>query len=104
MEQIGQDTSADKDTGGRQNADKQEAVPDAAALAAALPAVQKLLTDADEAADKANKKIKAVAKATGFLSSIVKKAAKANMGEDETFEKAKREAEQLDLIFEELDK
>lgn len=114
MEQIGTDTTkgngkgkgenGEKDTGGRKNADKQEAIPDAAALAAALPAVRKALEEAEEAADKANKKIKATAKSTGFLSSIVKKAAKASMGEEETFEEKKREAEQMSLIFEELDK
>lgn len=107
MERVGASTGngkdKDRDTGGRKDA-KQEAVPDKDALAAALPGVKKVLDELKDAQDKANKKIKAVAKSTGFLSSIVRKVAAASMGEDETFEEAKRYSEQLGLAFEALDK
>lgn len=93
-----------KDTTGRKGADKQEVVPDKEALASAIPGVVKALKEQDEASDKANKKVKAVAKSTGFMASVVRKIAKASMGEDETFEKAKRDAEQLSLAFEAIEK
>lgn len=104
METVGTGNGTGKETRGRKSADKQEMVPDPAALKAAIPGVKKVLAELEEAQDKANKKIKAVAKATGFLSSIVRKVAKSDMGEDETFEEAKRYSEQLSLAFEALEK
>jgi uncharacterized protein (UPF0335 family) len=94
----------DKDTGGRKDANKQEAVPDKGALKAAIPGVKKVLEELKEAQDKANKKIKAVAKSSGFLAKVVRAAATADMGEEETFEEAKRYSEQMALAFEALDR
>lgn len=100
MERVGEHGSngKNKDTGGRKDA-KQEMVPDEDALKAALPGVVKAMTEADEASEKASKKVKAVAKSTGFMADVVRAAAKALMGEEETFEKKKRQVEQLSLAF-----
>ena len=99
MEVVGRTNgSKDKDTGGRKDA-KQEMVPDEEALKAALGGVVKVMTEAEEASEKASKKVKAVAKSTGFNADVVRAAAKALMGEEETFEKKKRQIEQLSIAF-----
>jgi len=110
MEQIGTDATKaksgngkDKNAAGRKD-DGQEAVPDPKALKDALPGIVKLLKAKDEATDALNSKVKAVAKKTGFLASVVRKIAKASDAEEETFEEQKRITEQMSLAFEELDK
>lgn len=106
MERVSGAVGGDKkkDVGGRKGADRQEAVPDPEALKAGLPTVERALKEADEANETASDKVKALAKKSGFLATVVRKAARANMGEPETFEEEKRKAEQLSLAFETLEK
>jgi hypothetical protein len=91
----------EKNVRGRKDAE-QEAVPDAVVLKEGLPAVIKSILAADEAKKQANDKVKALAKKSGFLASVVKKVAKAKAGEG--FEEAHRVAEQLELAFSEVAK
>lgn len=91
-----------KDVAGRKDGEGQEAVPDPKALKEGLPGVIKALVAADEAKDQANKKVKALAKKSGFLASVVRAVAKARSGEG--FEDKYRYAEQLELAFVEVSK
>lgn len=86
------DTKGRKDKG-------QEGNPDEKKLKELLPGVAKLLKEKQELDEKYSKKIKATAKAAGFMSNIVREAAKGMLAEPEDREAAAREAEQLTLAF-----
>lgn len=77
----------------------QEGVPDEKKLKEALPGVAKILKEKQEADERYSKKVKAVAKAAGFMSSVVRAAAKEMLAEPEDREAAARHAEQLTLAF-----
>ena len=77
----------------------QEGVPDEKKLKELLPGVAKLLKEKQELDEKYSKKIKATAKAAGFLSSVVRAAAKEMLAEPEDREMSSRHAEQLTLAF-----
>lgn len=87
---------------GRKGADKQEAVIEVAKLRGKLPELVKLKKANDEAAANLNDAIKAAAEKSGLLASVVRKVVVASAGEK--FEEKKREAEQLALAFEEVEK
>lgn len=86
------DTKGRKDKG-------QEGVPDEKKLKELLPAVAKLLKEKAEVDEKYSKKVKSVAKASGFMSNVVRAAAKEMNAEPEDREMATRHAEQLTLAF-----
>lgn len=97
-------TQAGTETGarGRKNRDKQEAVIEVAKLREKLPQLVKLKKASDEASSDLNDAIKAAAEKSGLLASVVRKVVVASAGEN--FEEKKREAEQLSLAFEEVEK
>ena len=92
---------AKKDAKGRKDGD-QEQVPDKDELAKGLPALKKLLEAREAASTAVSKKVKALAKASGFNADVVRALAKAYAGEKEDREVAIRKAEQLSLAFEVL--
>ena len=77
----------------------QEGVPDEKKLKELLPSVSKLLKEKQELDEKYSKKIKAAAKAAGFMSNVVRAAAKEMLAEPEDREMSARHAEQLTLAF-----
>lgn len=96
------DSSVEKGAKGRKGKDKQEAVIEIAKLRQKLPELVKLKKAADEASANLNDGIKAAAEKSGLLASVVRKVVVASAGEN--FEEKKREAEQLSLAFEEVEK
>lgn len=88
----------DLDTKGRKDK-SQEGVPDEKKLKELLPAVAKLLKEKAEVDERYSKKVKSVAKASGFMSNVVRAAAKEMNAEPEDREMATRHAEQLTLAF-----
>lgn len=91
-----------KGTRGRKGKDKQEAVVEIGKLREKLPHLVQLKNTADGAASDLNDAIKATAEKCGLLASVVRKVVVASAGEN--FEEKKREAEQLSLAFEEVEK
>lgn len=86
------------DTKGRKDAG-QEGVPDEKKLKEVLPGVAKLLKAKLESDAAYSKKIKAAAKASGFMANVLRSAAKEMLAEPEDREAAARHAEQLTLAF-----
>lgn len=91
-----------KDVKGRKDADKQEVVIEPKHFKDKIGHLVKLKKAADAANRDFNDAVKAVAKKSGFLATVVRKVSVAKAGEG--FEEAKRVAEQLDLAFEEAAK
>lgn len=85
-------------TKGRKDAG-QEGVPDPKKLKELLPGVLKILKEKQEVDERYSKKVKASAKASGFMSSVVRAGAKALAAEPEDREAASRTAEQMTLCF-----
>lgn len=81
----------------------QEQVPDKAELKKALPGLKKLSDALDVQRDALSKKVKAVAKSSGFNSAVVRAILRAYVGEKEDRELATRKVEQLTLGFEVLE-
>lgn len=96
------DSSIEKGAKGRKGKDKQEAVIEIGKLRQKLPELVKLKKTADEASANLNDAIKSAAEKSGLLASVVRKVVVASAGEN--FEEKKREAEQLSLAFEEVEK
>lgn len=90
-----------RDVRGRKNRDQQEAVIKISELKDRLDDLVNLHLKAKEAQRKENDAIKATAKASGLLASVVKKAVVARASDD-GFDDKKREYEQLALVFEEI--
>lgn len=101
MEAVPQSETG-KGARGRKGKDKQEAVIEAAVLKKKLPELVKLKKAADEASADLNDAIKKAAEQSGLLATVVRKVVVASAGEN--FEEKKREAEQLSLAFEEVEK
>jgi hypothetical protein len=91
-----------KEVKGRKDSDKQEVVIEPKHLKDKLGYLVKLKKAADEASRDFNDAVKAVAKKSGFLATVVRKVAVAKAGEG--FEEAQRVAEQMELAFEEAAK
>lgn len=85
---------------GRQDRSGQEKVIDKTALVEKLPHLVKLHTTAKEAGKDLSDGIKKVAEKSGLLASVVRKIVVAKAGE--SFEEKKKEAEQLALMFDEV--
>ena len=83
---------------GRKDAEGQEAVPQTKPVKDRINDLIALKVKADEAADKFNDAIKAVAEKAGLLASVVRKFVNARAGEK--YEEESRKVEQLSLIFE----
>lgn len=90
---------AKKDVTGRKDKG-QEGIPDEKKLKEALPGVAKILKAKLDGDDAYSKKVKAAAKASGFLAVVVRAAAKAFIAEPETREEETRKAEQMELALE----
>ena len=92
------DKAKGKDVKGRKDAG-QEGVPDEKKLKEILPGVAKVLKAKLEQDSAYSTKVKAAAKSSGFMSVVVRAAAKAFLAEPETREKDVRQAEQMELAF-----
>lgn len=92
------DKARGKDVKGRKDAG-QEGVPDEKKLKEVLPGVAKVLKAKLESDADFSKKVKAAAKSSGFMSVVVRAAAKAFLAEPETLAKESRQAEQMELAF-----
>lgn len=92
-----------KDVRGRKDAG-QEGVPDPKKLKELLPGVAKVLKAKMEADAAFSTKVKAAAKASQFMAVVVRAAAKAYLAEPEAREKESRQAEQMEMAFEVVEK
>lgn len=86
---------------GRKESQGQEKVIEMDALRQSLPELIQLYGSAQEAKAKLSDAVKAVAEKSGLLSSTVKRVVKAKA--NQTWEEAKRNAQQLSLVFEEIE-
>ena len=85
---------------GRKDGDGQEVVIEMKPVREVLQELLELDKKARNAAQRRNDAIKAVAKKSGLLSSVVRKLVNARAGED--FAEEKRKVDQLALVFEEI--
>lgn len=85
---------------GRKSSDGTEDVIKVKPLKEAIAELETLKTKADAAKDRLNDAIKAVAERSGLLSKVVRKLVNARHGEG--FEDAKREVDQLAIVFDEV--
>ncbi len=101
MERVGEVISrAQRGARGRQDRSGQEKVIDKTKLTEKLDHLVRLHTSAKEAQKDLSDAIKAVAEKSGLLASVVRKIVVAKAGE--SFEEKKKEAEQLALMFDEV--
>lgn len=82
---------------GRKDADGQEVVISVTPLKKALADLLNLKAKADTAKDRLNDAVKAIAKQTRLMASVVNKLVKAKSGDD--FEDEKRKVDQASLVF-----
>lgn len=97
------DKAKGKDVKGRKDAG-QEGVPDEKKLKEILPGIAKVMKATQDQNAVLSAKVKAGAKASGFMSVVVRAAAKAFLAEPETREKESRQAEQMEMAFEVVEK
>lgn len=97
------DRAIDKARGGRRDGSK-EGNPDPKKLKEALPGLARALKQKRDEVESYNKKRKAVAKACGFMSNVVDRAAAAMLAEDEDRAMSVRYAEQLEMALEVTEK
>lgn len=100
MEHIGTVASRAIGARGRQDRSGQEKVIDIDKLKVEMQTLKKLQTEARESAKAFSDKVKTVADKSGLLASVVRKIVTARNGEN--FEEKKKEAEQLDLVFDKV--
>ena len=102
MDAAVQGTASDKRTGrGRRNNQGDEAVLNITPIKKNLKDACVLATKKDEATQKFNDKIKAIAEQSGMQSSVIRRAIMAKHGEK--FDAVKREAEQLALALDAIE-
>lgn len=101
MERVGDVIDrAQRTARGRQDRGGQEKVIDKTHLVEKIPHLVKLHTAAKEAGKDLSSAIKKVAEKSGLLASVVRKVVVAKAGEN--FDEKKKEAEQLALMFDEV--